>query len=413
VPGSRPAPAVPPDMASPERMARGAFEASLPRAAYVDETFLDRERDVIWWAEWVAVGRVEQLVSAGDFLALDVAGERVIVVRDRVGALHAHYDLCRHRGSRLTTADQRAEPVSGDPRGPTGTFKGVIRCGYHSWCYELDGRVRNAPFLGETAAFDPSAFGLHPVALETWGGWIFVNLSPERVAAGHTLVVQLGGIPDRLVRYPLADLLAARRLVYSVHANWKVIVENYNECYHCAGVHPALCRIVPAFRQRGGSNLDWDAGIPQAEGTFTFTATGTSDRAPFPGLDGDERVRHKGELAYPNLMISLSADHVTAFTLLPVAADRTRIVVDFLFHPDEIAKPTFDPSDAVEFWDLVNRQDWAVCEGVQDGMTSRRFRFGWYAPMEDLSLDIRRYLGGRLGPDAVAAEIGADPGAGA
>ena len=86
--------------------------------------------------------------------------------------------------------------------------------------------------------------------------------------------------------------------------------------------------------------------------------------------------------------------------LVPKAPDRTLVVVDFLFHPDEIAKPTFDPSDAVEFWDLVNRQDWAVCEGVQGGMTSRRFRFGWYAPMEDMSLDIRRYVGERLGEDA-------------
>ena len=200
--------------------------------------------------------------------------------------------------------------------------------------------------------------------------------------------------------------------MYDVRANWKVIVENYNECYHCSGVHPELCRIVPAFKEKGGSNLDWDAGVPQAEGTFTFTLTGRTDRAPFPGLDDDEQVRHKGELAYPNLMISLSADHVAAFTLLPKAPDRTLVVVDFLFHPDEIAKPTFDPSDAVDFWDLVNRQDWAVCEGVQAGMTSRRFRFGWYAPMEDLSLDIRRYIGERLGEDGRRGRRGAEHGRG-
>ena len=244
------------------------------------------------------------------------------------------------------------------------------------------------------------------MAVDTWAGWLFVNLSPERVAAGYTLAAQLGEIPARIARYPLADLRTARRIVYDVRANWKVIVENYNECYHCSGVHPELCRIVPAFREKGGGNLDWDAGVPQAEGTFTFTLTGRSDRAPFPGLDADEQVRHKGELSYPNLMISLSADHVASFMLVPKAPDRTLVVVDWLFHPDEIAKPTFDPSDAVEFWDLVNRQDWAVCEGVQSGMTSRRFRFGWYAPMEDLSLDIRRYVGERLGPEAVEVDAG-------
>lgn len=399
------------DAAFPNRMARSAFEASLPRAAYVDEAFLDLERERLWWQEWVLVGREEQLREPGDFLAVDVAGERVIVVRTRAGGLSAHYDVCRHRGSRLTTADQRRDPGDATGSAPaSGTFKGVIRCVYHSWCYELDGAVRNAPYLGEADGFDAADFGLYPVALDTWGGWIWVNCSPERVAAGHTLAAQLGEIPGRIARYPLADLRTARRLVYDVRANWKVIVENYNECYHCAGVHPELCRIVPAFREKGGANLDWDNGVPQAEGTWTFTASGTTDREPFPGLDEYERTRHKGELVYPNLMLSLSADHAAAFMLVPKAPDRTLVVLDFLFHPDEMAKPAFDPSDAVDFWDLVNRQDWSVCEGVQDGMTSRRFAFGWYAPMEDMSLDIRRYLAERVGEDAVRVSAGGPAG---
>jgi Rieske 2Fe-2S family protein len=153
---------------------------------------------------------------------------------------------------------------------------------------------------------------------------------------------------------------------------------------------------VPAFKQRGGAGLDWENGIPQAEGTFTFTFSGRSDRQPFPDLSPEEQVRHKGELIYPNLMLSLSADHAAAFILLPGGPGRTTIVCDSLFHPHEIAKPTFDPGDAVEFWDLVNRQDWVVCEAVQQGMSSRMFDHGYYAPMEDASLDIRRYLDARL-----------------
>ena len=185
--------------------------------------------------------------------------------------------------------------------------------------------------------------------------------------------------------------------MYDVAANWKVILENYNECYHCAGVHPELCAVVPAFKQAGGGQLDWDRGIPHRDGAFTFTRSGTTTRAPFPGLDDDERVRHKGELIYPNFLLSLAADHVAAFTVWPRDAQRSSVICDFLFHPSEMEKPGFDPSDAVEFWDLVNRQDWTICAGVQRGMQALVFEHGYYAPMESASLDIRRYVRDRLG----------------
>ena len=196
---------------------------------------------------------------------------------------------------------------------------------------------------------------------------------------------------------PLESLATARSVTYEVHANWKVIAENYNECYHCAGVHPELCEVVPAFRERGGAGLDWDRGVPHRDGAFTFTRSGTTTREPFPGLSDEEKVRHKGELLYPNLFVSLAADHVVAFRLVPESAGSTTVACDFLFDPAEMARPDFDPSDAVDFWDLINRQDWAICEEVQRGVSSRIHRFGYYAPMEDQSLDIRRYVLERLG----------------
>ena len=177
---------------------------------------------------------------------------------------------------------------------------------------------------------------------------------------------------------------------YDVAANWKVIAENYNECYHCGPVHPELCALVPAFR-RGGEGLDWPDGIPHRDGAWTFTMSGTSARRPFAGLDEQERTRHKGELIYPNLLLSLSAEHVAAFRLAPQGPSRTLVECDLLFHPDELASPSFDPSDAGDLWDLVNRQDWAMCERVQRGMSSRGWHGGWFAPMEDESADITRW----------------------
>jgi Rieske 2Fe-2S family protein len=182
-----------------------------------------------------------------------------------------------------------------------------------------------------------------------------------------------------------------------VAANWKVILENYNECYHCGPVHPELCRVVPAFKQKGGMQLDWDRGVPHREGAWTFTMSGTTNRSPFAGLNEDELARHKGELVYPNFMCSLSADHVAAFTLWPHAAGETTVICDFLFHPDQMSRGDFDPMDAVEFWDTTNRQDWTICASVQRGMSSRVFTRGYYAPMESLSQDIRRYIAERFG----------------
>jgi Rieske 2Fe-2S family protein len=366
------------------------LEVSLPRAAYRDDAFFAREQRAIFWRDWVYAGRSESLAGPGSYRTIDVAGESVIAIRGSDGTLHAHLNLCRHRGSRLLCGD--------------GSLRGTIRCPYHGWAYAYDGTLVASPFV-EPQALPSDARRLHEVGIAEWGGFLFVNCSrspDERDPA--TFAARLGPAPGRLANYPLSELRTARSIVYDVRANWKVLLENYNECYHCALVHPELCRVVPAFKDHGGANLDWERGIPHREGAHTFTFSGTTSRTAFPGLSDDERRRHKGELIYPNFMLSLSADHAAAFELRAHAPDRTTVVCDFLFHPDEISRSEFDPSDAVEFWDLVNRQDWTICEGVQAGMKSHAFRFGYYAPMEDYSLDIRRYVAERLGSDVLRSE---------
>jgi Rieske 2Fe-2S family protein len=363
-----------------------SLQPALPKEHYIDVMSWQREKELILFREWFCAGRLTDLKldAAGRLAVVDVAGESVLVTIDRAGELRAHYNVCRHRGSQVV-------PVRpGEP--PRQCAVGALRCPYHSWTYGLDGRLLRAPHTEDVVDFDPSEFAMHAVGADTWGGFLFLHLTPSEAPP---LRDALSGVIDRVKRYPLANLRSGMRLTYDVAANWKVILENYNECYHCAGVHPELCRLVPAFG-RGGSDLDWENGIPHREGAWTFTATGTSNRAPFPDLDDNEKVRHKGELVYPNLMMSLSADHVAAFTLWPLDVNHTRIDCDLLFLPDEIDKPDFDPVDVSDFWDLVNRQDWAICESVQRGMASRSYRQGWYAPMEDASLDIRRWLLPRL-----------------
>jgi Rieske 2Fe-2S family protein len=364
------------------------MERTLGREFYFSAEVFAGEKERIFCREWFCAGREEELPAAGDYLVVEVAGESVLVVRAREGKLAAHYNVCRHRGSRLVLEGSR------------GSLGGSIRCPYHSWTYTLDGALRTAPYLDEDEGFTKATLGLHPVGIESWGGFFFLNLTPaEASSRNYSLMSQRGGVPERLRRYPLAELRSGRRIVYEVEANWKVLLENYNECYHCGSVHPELCRLVPAFKQRGGSDLDWERGIPHREGAWTFTESGTTERRPFEGLNDDERIRHKGELIYPNFMISLSADHVTTYTLWPQTPGHTTVVCEFLFHPSEMDRPQFDPADAVDFWDLVNRQDWAICENVQRGMRSRVFQSGYYAPMESASLDIRRYIKEKLATD--------------
>ena len=339
------------------------------------------------------MGRAEQVPARGDCLHVHVAGESVLILRQADDSLRAFYNVCSHRGSRLVRTPPLPDPDQPSATSSTSMSTGVV-CPYHAWTYNLDGSLRAARYVQFDSTCPKEGFSLVPVHLDTWGGFIFVNLATTPAQSLHE---QLAVPVRNLQRYPLTDLRRGAQLIYDVRANWKVIMENYNECYHCGPVHPELCALVPAFRERGGAGLDWDDGIPHRAGAWTFTLSGSSNRAPFPGLSDKEKTHHKGEVAYPNLLLSAAAEHIAAFTLWPTGPDHTRIACEFLFHPDEIAKAQFDPADVVEFWDVVNRQDWQICESVQDGMRSRGFRGGFYAPMEDPSLDIRRYLERHLG----------------
>jgi len=381
------------------------LERTLPSSWYRDERIFKLEKERIFAREWLCVGREEELAAPGDYRLLDLVGESILLVRNRQGALRAFYNVCRHRGAQLCRiAGAAAPPGMAVQGGVTGRS---IVCPYHQWTYDLDGRLIAAPHMADTPQFDKTSISLYPAAVATWGGFVFLHLTPNEA---KPLLSQLGEIAARTARYPLSALRIGHSIRYEVAANWKAICENYNECYHCGGVHPELCAVVPAFRVAGGGApgggpLDWSRGIAHRDGAYTFTHSGTTTRPPFPGLNEDERTRHKGEVIYPNLFVSLACDHVAAFILEPRGPERTDITCHFLFEPESMAKADYDPNDAVEFWDITNRQDWIICESVQRGMQSRVHTHGYYAPMEDFSLDIRRYVSERLGPDAGAALI--------
>ena len=307
--------------------------------------------------------------------------------------MRSFYNVCRHRGAQLCPSESESDQ-SGLLRGGLAGGKAFV-CPYHAWTYDLDGQLQRAPHIDESLGLEVEKVKLHPVGCETWGGFIFLNLSPE---AAPPFSSHIAEIEERYQRYPLESLVIGKTIEYEVNANWKVLCENYNECYHCGPVHPELCQVVPAFRKNGGANLDWERGVPHREGANTFTMSGTTHRTPFPGLNEDELNRHKGDLLYPNLFVSLAADHVAVFILKAITAQKTKIECHFLFEEKEVKSPQLETSDAVEFWHLVNLQDWAICERVQKGTASRVHSFGILSPMEDWNLDLRGYVKDRIGP---------------
>jgi Rieske 2Fe-2S family protein len=380
-------------MSTVELNALAGLEPSLPSSWYLEDRFYQLEKEHIFFTDWVCVGREEEIAAASGHRVLELYGESILLLRNREGALKAFYNVCRHRGARLCAAQDDDDSILALKGGVVGGRS--IVCPYHAWTYDLDGRLVKAPFMDSATGFDTSNVRLHPVAVESWGGFVFLNLTP---ASAPPFEETVAVARRRFVNYPLQDLRIARTISYEVNANWKVLCENYNECYHCGPVHPELCRIVPAFREAGGAGLDWERGVPHRPGASTFTFSGESTRRSFAGLSEDEQVRHKGELIYPNLFLSLAREHVTYYILRAAGPGRTLVDCHFLFEPFEMDKPDFDPSDAVDFWHLINRQDWAICERVQQGMSARVHDRGVYAPMEDYNLDIRKYVLDRLQP---------------
>ena len=301
-------------------MAEG-LQAALPREMYVDPQAWSAERDAVLFGEWYCLGRLDDLGLAGPakVLSVDVAGESVLVTSDEEARLHAAYNVCRHRGSQLRPPAQAACDAA------------ALRCPYHSWTYGLDGRLLKSP---HAEVGDPARVRAAPGGRGHVGR---VRLRQPHATAGETpRRAGRRAAATTLANYGLDALVTGTTLRYEVAANYKVLLENYNECYHCGPVHPELSRLVPAFAG-GGSDLDWDNGIPHREGAWTFTMSGTTTRACLPGLDEHERTRHKGDLVYPNLMVSASADHVAAFVLEPRAVDRTDVTCLLLFDRDEAA----------------------------------------------------------------------------
>ncbi len=367
---------------------------TLPAEAYTDESVFRWEQDRFLDRSWVCVGRSDDLHDPGDQRAVPLGRESAFLVRGEDGVLRAFYNVCRHRGHELL-------PVGGEARGK------FVRCPYHAWAYGLDGELRGAPGFGKAKGFDKTEHPLVSMRIVQWHGWIFANASGDAPPFGE----HVGNLEELVLNYSCKELVVAARHDYEIAANWKILAENYHECYHCSSIHPELCKVSPPTS--GGDNLEpegaWIGGpMDLYDGVETMSLDGKSHAPNLPRLyEGQDRTVYYFQL-FPNLLISLHPDYVMTHRLQPLAPDRTAVECDWLFSPEAIAREGFDPSYASNFWDVTNRQDWHACEAVQKGVSSRGYRRGPLSPREDavyqlITMVANGYLGGGVARPASRA----------
>lgn len=349
--------------AGTDRATAGMLPTLPARDYYAPEVF-DLEKERIFYRNWFCVGREEQVSAPGDFMARDVLDENVLIVRDETGELRAFYNVCRHRGTRLCEGE--------------GSAGRALSCPYHAWTYALDGRLIATPNVPEVAGFDRALYGLRTIALRIWEGFIFINLAPDPGPLHRQLGEWTG-----YKRYHLERLRAAHRFAYDVAANWKIIHENYNECLHCPKVHPELVKVIPVYRRGTMIEPDGIWGNRLVEGATSFTRTGRSRLPVFPDLTEEDQGRYNGMTIFPNLILDCFPDNVLYTILWPCAPERTKVTCGLLVESSTPGQPGFDPGDVVEFHDLVNRQDWRICERAQKGQSSRGYGQGVYPPQDE------------------------------
>jgi Rieske 2Fe-2S family protein len=344
----------------------GQSSFTLPGRYYTSDAVFAHEQERIFARSWLLVGRAEQISAPGAYMLADVAGENLIVVRGKDAAVRALYNVCRHRGTRMCSEQ-------------SGRFASSIQCPYHAWTYGLDGALLAARHMQDVPGFDRDDYPLRRAELAEWEGFLFVNLAPEPAPFEAAYAPLLG----KFAAWDIANLRVAKRIDYDLACNWKLIVQNYSECYHCPLIHPELERLSESTSGRN----DMAAGpflggyMTLNTGFGSMTLSGREAAPPVGSVDGADVERVYYYSLFPNVLLSLHADYVMVHTLRPVSAARTLVSCEWLFAPGVLPE---NVDDAAGFWDMTNRQDWHVSELTQLGVASRAYTPGPYAHAEGL-----------------------------
>lgn len=338
---------------------------TLPGSCYTDPQIFALEQENIFERMWFCAVRTADLEAPGRFRTVQVGRESVLVTRARDNTVRAYLNICRHRGARLCTEE-------------SGEVRRAFQCAYHAWTYGLDGRLIAAPNLTRMPDVDRTAFGLVPVHVREWLGYAWVCLADEPPSFEDDVMAAATerlGDPDAIDRYQVEELALGRRIRYEVRANWKLIIENFMECYHCATIHPELTEVLPEFADGYAAQYYVGHGAEFAGEAEGFTVDGSAGVDRIPTLAEEQDRRYYAITVKPQVFINLVPDHVIVHRMYPLAADRTVVECDWLFLKD-VVEAGRDVSRSVELFHRVNVQDFEACERCQPAMDSRAYRAG-------------------------------------
>jgi Rieske 2Fe-2S family protein len=367
----------------------GAYQAgqSLERAFYSDADVFVRDMDLLT-GRWFCVGHVSELPATGDWLVAELGRESAIVARNPDGAIRAMANVCRHRGSRVCTK----------PHGHAAT----LTCPYHGWSYHLDGRLRRAAEMPE--GFDPAAHGLVPLPLTVIGGLIFLSFADKPPALDKAAEA----LSRMTRRYGWEKARIAARKTFTVSSNWKLALENYHECYHCAPAHPefsvlhALSR--PGNRRIGERDAEAWAATPDGQEVFRVMHSSLADDVRTGSRDGKPLAPPMGEVPEENECVFAELGFLSAFLaysdygviyrFIPRDVLRTEMEVIWLVRGDAEAGRDYDPAALTWLWDVTSVADKTIIESNQAGVLSRAYQPGPFSKMEPGARQyVERYVG--------------------
>lgn len=365
------------------------FEPTFRGREYYDPDHFEKELEKIWFKTWLCAGREEEIPNKGDFFTIKIGGENLICIRAIDGSVSTFYNVCRHRGSVLCEEEK-------------GNFKnGFMTCFYHSWTYSSNnGDLLGTPNIpNKDPNFRKCDHPLHTVKTETWDGYIWINMDPDAPSLKESFK-----LPDSwglYQNYQMSELKLGAEKTYHVKANWKLLMENASECYHCGNIHPGLGNATPPNQPRalidpsipGTKVIKHVGGMTLRDGFDRVNLDGKAYRPNFEGISEEEQRKIYYLHIYPHSYICMASDYVFITTMFPIKPDETLVKAYWLFDPMVLESENPSIQDAIDVWDITSTEDWRAAELAQIGNQSRVYKKGGvYTPIDWRVANFKRYV---------------------